>query len=679
MTILRLSTYSMPAADLGPANPLPILRGERELHALEPGSNVPQAMVDSLIWGHPSSILPYTRQDGYDRERRPRDFRVAVLENETLRATFLLELGGRLWSLYHKPAGRELLSVNPVFQPANLAIRNAWFSGGVEWNIGIIGHTPFTCEPLFAGRVEGPDGPVLRMYEWERVRQTPFQIDITLPDGSPVLLVRVRIVNPHDHDVPMYWWSNIAVPETSDTRVIVPAAEAYQFGYGRLDVVPIPTSGGVDVSYPTHLPDACDFFFRLPDGQRPWITALDGAGRGLVQVSTDLLRGRKLFVWGMNPGGRRWQEFLSEPGQAYIEIQAGLPRTQMEYLRMPARTEWAWTEAYGLLEADAAAVHGADWAAAQREVESQLERLIPRARLDAELARWAALADVPPVELFQRGSGWGALERLRRAAAGEPPFCSPGLVFDDASLTAAQAPWLALLCDRTMPDADPGVAPTGFMGQAEWRDMLEGQANAGQPAANWLVWLHLGVLRYQTGDRTGAQRAWQTSLEHTRTLWALRNLGMLAWEQGDRTLAAHFYRAALDLQPALLPLLVECGALLIEAGRPAEWLARVAELPAAVRQDGRIRLLEARAALAAGDLATVEQILAERPVVADLREGDNALSDAWFEYHLQRLSAAERRPPDAVGRCAADAALHARVRREFPVPADLDFRMRQEP
>ena len=62
-------------------------------------------------------------------------FRVAVLENDHLRATFLLELGGRLWSLLHKPTGRELLSVNPVFQPANLAIRNAWFSGGVEWNI----------------------------------------------------------------------------------------------------------------------------------------------------------------------------------------------------------------------------------------------------------------------------------------------------------------------------------------------------------------------------------------------------------------------------------------------------------------------------------------------------------------------------------------------------------------
>ena len=62
--------------------------------------------------------------------------RVAVLENEFLRATVALDLGGRLLSLYDRRAGRELLYVNPVVQPANLALRNAWFSGGVEWNIG---------------------------------------------------------------------------------------------------------------------------------------------------------------------------------------------------------------------------------------------------------------------------------------------------------------------------------------------------------------------------------------------------------------------------------------------------------------------------------------------------------------------------------------------------------------
>ena len=69
---------------------------------------------------------------------------------------------------------------------------------------------------------------MLRLYEWERIRQVPFQIDAYLPDGSPVLFVRVRIVNPHDREVPMYWWSNIAVPETAETRVIVPADAALQ-------------------------------------------------------------------------------------------------------------------------------------------------------------------------------------------------------------------------------------------------------------------------------------------------------------------------------------------------------------------------------------------------------------------------------------------------------------------
>ena len=43
---------------------------------------------------------------------------------------------------------------------------------------------------------------------------------------------------------------------------------------------------------------------------------------------------------------------------------------------MPAGAEWAWLEAYGLMEADPAAVHGADWAQARQAVEAPLEELI---------------------------------------------------------------------------------------------------------------------------------------------------------------------------------------------------------------------------------------------------------------------------------------------------------------
>ncbi|WP_344841667.1 DUF5107 domain-containing protein [Nonomuraea dietziae] len=50
-------------------------------------------------------------------------------------------LGGRLWSLVELSTGRELLHRNPVIQPANLALRDAWFAGGVEWNLGTTGPT----------------------------------------------------------------------------------------------------------------------------------------------------------------------------------------------------------------------------------------------------------------------------------------------------------------------------------------------------------------------------------------------------------------------------------------------------------------------------------------------------------------------------------------------------------
>ena len=671
MSTLRIESWPMPAADLGPENPLPPLRSGRDLHAsIDVGPDIPAEMVQNMRYGHVPNILPYTMQDGYTRQRQRRDFRVAVLENETLRAAFFLELGGRLWSLVHKPSGRELLDANPVFQPANLALRNAWFSGGVEWNIGTTGHWPLTCSPLFAARVERPDGtPVLRLYEWERIRQVPFQIDACLPDGSPVLFVRVRIANPHEGQIPMYWWSNIAVPESTDTRVIVPAHSAYRFGYKRsgLRLIPMPGFEGTDPTYPTHIDHSADFFFHIPDAQRPWIAALDREGRGLVQTSTPRLKGRKLFLWGMGSGGRKWQEFLSQPGRAYIEIQAGLARTQMEHLPMPAGAGWSWLEAYGLMEADPAAVHGADWSKAWQSVDQALEQLLPRPALDAEYERGAGWADRPPVELFQRGSGWGALELLRREAAGEPPFCSAGLDFDVQSLTAGQAPWIGLLRDGAMPAAGPDTEPPGYMVQAAWRTLLE-EAVQGGRGAHWLSWLHLGVMRHYAGDREGARDAWQRSLQQANTPWALRNLAVLAQEDGQLDDAAGLYVAACRMRPSLLPLATECGRTLLEAGRPGDWLQLLARLPLSVRSAGRIRLLEAQAALAVDDFEAVQRIFAEKPVVDDMREGEISLSQLWFDLHERRLSAAENVP--------IDDALRARVRREHPLPQEVDFRMR---
>lgn len=671
---LYLATWPIPAADLGPANPLAPLHALRDEHAgAAEAPALPEVMRENMRRGRVHSCLPYSMQDAYSRDRHPTALRTAVLENELLRATFLLDFGGRLWSLYHKQARRELLHTNPVLQPANLAIRNAWFAGGVEWNIGVIGHSPHTCAPLYAARLATPDGtPVLRLYEWERIRQVPYQIDAYLPDGSPMLFVRVRIRNPQVRAIPMYWWSNVAVPESPDTRVVVPATAAYTLGYGSggLRVVSVPRIGDVNITYPTAVPRSADFFFDLPEHQRPWIAALDGAGQGLVQTSTGKLRGRKLFVWGVGAGGQTWQDFLSTPGHPYCEIQAGLARTQMEYLEMPAGAEWAWLEAYGLLDADAAVVHGADWAQATQAVEDRLERLMPRVDLQAELERSAVWSDQPPVDVLQRGSGWGALERRRREAAAQAPFCTPALVFDDQALGDEHAPWLGLLRDGSFPEAASDAEPGSFLVQPEWRTLLEAAVAAGH-STHWLAWLHLGLMRYHAGDRAGAREAWEQSLQACRTPWALRNLAALSADEQLHEQAAALYLEAYRLRPACMPLAIECGQALLAAHRPQDWLDSLSEAPEAVRSNGRVRLLEARAALAVGDVARVASILALGLVIADLRESDLALSDLWYDFQIQRLCTEEGLTPDQT--------LRLRVERDFPVPKALDFRMAGAP
>src|SRR5215213_7172767 len=377
MSTVRIEKYTMPAANLGQENPLPMLNPRLSATAGRAvDDSVPHGDRMYFGYGLDAGWLPHRGQDDYDRNRVNRDFVALILENEVLQATVLPEVGGRLWSLVHKPTGRELLHVNPVFQPANLGVRGAWVAGGVEWNACVYGHSPYNCSSMFAALVEDQHvGHVLRLYEWDRTRCVPYQLDFSLPNGSQFLFVRVRLVNPHSQTIPMYWWSNIAVPESPDVRVIVPAETAYTYEYGsQVRAVTVPQQHDLDITYSTNIPYASDYFFRIPDGARPWIAALDRDGRGLVQTSTARQIGRKLFAWGTQPGGRRWQEFLSMPGHAYLEIQAGLSRTQLECSPMPAGGQWEWTEAFGLMEADPGKVHGSDWKAAISDVDGRLQR-----------------------------------------------------------------------------------------------------------------------------------------------------------------------------------------------------------------------------------------------------------------------------------------------------------------
>lgn len=661
MSELRVESLDLETAALGPVNPLPPLFGASDLHEVSEMGDADAEMRAGIAYGRVSSIAPYLLQDGYSRTRSATRHTAVVLENDVLRATVLPGLGGRLWSLAHKPSGRELLASPPTLQPANLALRNAWFAGGVEWNIGTIGHGPTTCEPLHAARLSRADGtPVLRLYEYERLRGVVFQVDLSLPAGSPVLLVHVRIANPGDREVPIYWWSNTAVPQRDDVRVLAPADRAFHFGYeAAVKQLPFPANGGVDRSYATRSPDAADWFFDLPRGQRPWIAALDGEGRGLVQTSTARLRGRKLFVWGTGPGGQRWQEWLGCGEEPYLEIQAGLARTQLEHLPLPAGARWSWVEAYGLLEADPAVVHGEDWPAATSAASAALDRLVPQGTLEAELAAAEGYADTAPDEVLQPGSGWGALERLRREADGDRSLQLGGTPFAEDTLTAGQAPWLGLLRSGTM-GGDPAQAPTGYAVEPGWLPRL-------LEAGGWLASLHRGVLLAAAGDLALAKAAWEDSVSEAPSPVALALLAALAAKSGEVDEAVARYREALALGPELPWLAEGLVGVLVDSGRHAEALGLMASLPAGIAERGRIRALMARAALETGHVAECGRLLDEGIEIPDLREGERLLDGLWFDHAAAVHAAEEGRLPGNADRAWA--------RRDLTLPTAYDFRM----
>ena len=163
---LRFETKKIRMADLGKESCVPDLLGELTMqNQLEFHLDETDEIYEG--YGRVKSAYPYRQRNTYTRELKEMEIHTAVLENRYLKAVFLPEFGGRLWELWDKYTGRNLLYTNDILQFSNLAVRNAWFSGGVEWNIGIIGHNPFTTEPLYTAQTVNEDGePVLRMYEY---------------------------------------------------------------------------------------------------------------------------------------------------------------------------------------------------------------------------------------------------------------------------------------------------------------------------------------------------------------------------------------------------------------------------------------------------------------------------------------------------------------------------------
>jgi hypothetical protein len=638
--VVSQTTLRLPAADIGPESPLPAFTGLQRLPSASSSPDLPPDISERIAYGRLANPLPYPLQNGYRRDLRPREIPAIKLTNSSLEAFVLPELGGRLWSLRDLEADRDVVFTNRRLQFANFGLTDAWFAGGVEWNLGSTGHSATTSRPVFAGSVPSSRGTAVRIWEWERTRDLVFSVDLLMPADRRLLLAFVRVRNPDPEAKPLYWWTNVAAAEEPGVRVLAPAVRAWRTGYdGSIASVDIPFADDLatDVSYPLPARRAADYFFQVPPEGRPWIAAVQADGKGLVQTSTAHLRGRKLFLWGTGAGGRHWQEWLCGPGCRYLEIQAGLATTQLEHLRLEGGAEISWAEAYAPIEAAAGTAHGS-WPDALAEVAEQVARAVPDDALDEWHQWWRAeVADATPVQL-RAGSGTGEAEL---AVRGENPDSLPGTPFSHPRSDGFRHLVALARTGQVHQDAagaDVLVPPLSD----RWGPALD------RAADGWWSRLMNAIRSHARADLVGARLGYLRSDQLRPTPWAARGLALLACAAGDPANAARLYARAVAQAPTCLPLLVEATEQLLAAGRPGACLAMIEAAPRQIAVHGRLVLQRARALLADGQADAARALLGAGIDVPDLREGET-LGDLW------RAAFGDR-----------------------PVPYHLDFRMRPD-
>ena len=269
-------------------------------------------------------LYPYHAFDGYAATAEPRQWQVVTLENDLIEVFVLPQVGGKVWGAVVKETGHEFVYRNEVMKFRNIALRGPWTSGGIEFNFGVIGHTPATATPVDYVLRENDDGSAsVFVGTMDLPSRTHWRVEVRLPPDRAYFETRVLWYNPTPLEQPYYNWMTAAAFARDDLELFVPG-RSYLEHSGRQRPWPEDESGRYLPLYRNnafeghksyHVVGELNDFFGGYYHDEDW-----GWGHW---ARHEEMPGQKMWLWALSREGGVWEELLTDTDGQYVEFQAG--------------------------------------------------------------------------------------------------------------------------------------------------------------------------------------------------------------------------------------------------------------------------------------------------------------------------------------------------------------------
>jgi hypothetical protein len=287
---------------------------------------------------HREHLFPYTSYGDTEPTPTPRVFRMVILENDALRIEVAPELGGRVYSLFDKRLGKEILFSNPVVKPVRILPIWAFISGGIEFNFPIA-HSPTSVAEVgcTTGRV-GNYG-FIRVGEREARTGMEWVVELGLVEDQPLLVQRTALRNQTTAAHPWMMWTICAVRSTEETEFIHPPHRVFLHDNQVLEA----GWPGEGLNWDRHYQRMTALFFK-PGGAPQFGAFHHDLGSGLMHLAAPAeLPGKKIWTYGHGPD-RAWGQATTAGDLSYCELESGPLLDQSEKPLFPAGAEQRYTE-----------------------------------------------------------------------------------------------------------------------------------------------------------------------------------------------------------------------------------------------------------------------------------------------------------------------------------------------